>query len=250
MGAGPDALTAAIAAAWREFDLPAPATTGVCQGCCMDPAIEADFLKRKARDLPDAYIRDWYYAAHDDGISFAHVAWVLPRVMEMLAAGKTVAAVGNEVALRRLPLTGFPDRWPDRHVAVVNAFALAYVDALVHGRLPNGAAGLDATLCMFGEGGVDIRPLLALLEALPDRDLVKVLDREWVFNGASAVRHNAFWSEEPARTLAWEWFISEDLRHRMELAAYAGHEKALAVHDAIVRARAELGADLGADSGP
>ncbi len=64
----------------------------------MDPAIEADFLKRAARDLPDAYVRDWFFAAYDSGITHAHVAWFLPRVLEMLAAGKDVAIVGNETA--------------------------------------------------------------------------------------------------------------------------------------------------------
>jgi hypothetical protein len=62
-----------------------------------------------------------------------------------------------------------------------------------------------------------------------------------VVHGAGVVGHDAFWSREPARTLAWEWYISEDLRHRMERAAYAGHDKALAVHDAIAKARADMG---------
>jgi hypothetical protein len=240
VGAWPDTLTAAIDRAWQEFDLPAPPTTGVCQGCCMDPAIEADFLKRTACDLPDAYVRDWYSAAHDDRISFSHVAWLLPRVMEMLAAGKTVSAVGNQTAFNRLPLTGFPDHWPERQVAAVNGFALAYFDTLLHGRLPKGAGGLDETLCMFGEGAVDIQPLLVLLDALPDSDLVDLLDREWVFNGVGKISHDAFWSREPARTQVWNWFSSEDLRHRMELAAYAGQDKAFAIHDAIAKARADM----------
>ncbi|MBA3909579.1 MAG: hypothetical protein C0524_06750 [Rhodobacter sp.] len=115
MGTRPDALKAAIDEAWRVFDIPAPATTGVCVNCCMDPEIEADFLKRKARDLPLEYVRDWYFAAFTDAISHSHVAWFLPRVMELLADGHEFAPAGDEVAFMRLPLTGFPDRWPERH---------------------------------------------------------------------------------------------------------------------------------------
>jgi hypothetical protein len=241
VGSRLDALKAAIDEAWREFDIPAPATTGVCQGCCMDREIEADFLKRPARNLPNAYVRDWYSAAYDDQISHAHAAWFLPRVLEMLAAGRNVASVGNEVALKRLPLTGFPDRWPARQVRAVNTFAVAWFDALIHGDLPPSAGGIDQALCMFGEGAVDILPLLAMLEALPDADLVEVLYREWVFNEAGSVSHDAFWEREPARTLAWEWYTSQDLQHRMELAAYAGLNKAYAVHDAIAKARADWG---------
>lgn len=239
MGARPDALKAALAAAWRAFDLPAPATTGVCRACCMDPAIEADFLKRPARDLPDGHIRDWFGAAPESALSFAHVAWFLPRVLEMLAEGRVVATVGNETALARLPPTGFPDRWAERHALAVQDFAHAWFNALIHGDLPEGAGGLDAALCMFGQGGLDIRPLLALLDALPDPVLVALLSREWVFHGAGHIGFNAFWSQEPARSLAWGWYVSEALRDRMELAAFAGDDRAFVLHDAIARARAD-----------
>ncbi|MEZ5798929.1 MAG: hypothetical protein R3D63_16525 [Paracoccaceae bacterium] len=241
MGARTDALRAAIDAAWQAFDLPTPATTGVCQNCCMDPAIEADFLNRPARDLPDAYIRDWYFAACDAGISHAHVAWFLPRVLEMLAAGRDVASVGAEVTFSRLPLTGFPDRWPDRQVRAVTAFARAWFDALIHGDLPGPDPGLDPALCMFGEGAIDILPLLALLDGLSDAELAGLLHREWVFAQAAHIGFTAFWGREPARAQAWAWYTSEDLLNRMERAAYAGHEQAFAVHDAIARARADLG---------
>jgi hypothetical protein len=241
VGAGADALTAAIDAAWQVFDLPAPATTGVCRHCCMDPVIEAGFLQHKARDLPDAHIRDWYSAAYADGIAHQHVAWFLPRVMEMLAEGKVVAHVGCEVAFSRLPLTGFPDRWPDRQVQAVQSFALVWFEAFLRGDLPGWADGLDASLCMFGEGGIDIAPLLALLDSLPDAQLVEILHREWVFHKAGHIGFDAFWSLEPARSLAWGWYTSDALRDRMEAAACAGLDKAYAVHDAIVQARTNMG---------
>jgi hypothetical protein len=159
--------------------------------------------------------------------------------MEMLAAGGVVAHVGTEVVFARLPLTGFPDRWPERQVQAVNAFALAWFDALIHGDLPQGAVDIDSALCMFGEGGLDIAPLLALLDGLSDAELVAILHRLWVHCGVGRIRFTAFWAREPARSLAWGWYTSEDLAHRMELAAYDGHDGAFAVHDAILRARAD-----------
>lgn len=237
MGPRSDALKAAIDEAWRVFDLPAPATTGVCEHCCMDPRIEADFLKRKARDMPADYVRDWYFAAHADDLRHAHVAWFLPRVMEMLASGEVVATVGHEVVFQRLPLTGFPDRWPARQVTAVNRFALAFFESRIRSADTKGLEDIDSWLFMFGEGGVDIAPLLNLLDALPDETLAAILDRSWDAEYGGPIRFDAFWSREPARTMAWRWYTSAHLLARMERAAMAGNEAALAVHALIATAR-------------
>ncbi|WP_180996115.1 hypothetical protein [Tabrizicola aquatica] len=241
MGSRPDALNAAIAQAWQAFDLPAPAETGVCQGCCMDPGIEADFLKRQARDLPPAYVRDWYSAAHTDRIRHAHVAWFLPRVLEMLADGQHVAAVGDEVAFARLPLTGFPDRWPERQVAALNQFALAFLEMKLAVSPPMGLGELDRLLCMFGEGGLDLAPLLQRLEALGNDDLAGLLHRCWFHLQSGRIGLNAFWSREPGKTTAWAWYTSASLLNRMEEAALAGNETALEVYDLIATVRAADG---------
>lgn len=241
MGAWPDALKAAIDEAWRVFDIPAPATTGVCQHCCMDPKIEADFLNRTARDLPLDYVRDWYFAAFADDISHNHVAWFLPRVMELLADGQEFAHAGDEVAFQRLPRTGFPDRWPERQVAAVNRFALAYLEMKLATDTPLGWGELDHLLCMFGEGGIDIAPLLDRLDALSDDDLASLLHRTWVYEHSGSIPFDAFWSREPARTMAWNWYTSAALMERMERAALSGNEKALDVHSVIATARANDG---------
>lgn len=241
MGARPDALRAAIDQAWRVFDLPAPTDVGVCRDCCMDPQIEAHFLKLPARDLPSAYIRDWYSAAYDGSIRHAHVAWFLPRVMEMLADGESVAAVGDEVAFARLPLTGFPEQWPDRQVAALNRFALAFLEMKLAASPPLGLGELDRLLCMFGEGGLDIAPLLRRLEALGDEDLAGLLHRCWFHLHSGRIGLNAFWSREPGKTMAWSWYTSPAPLNRMEQAALAGNETALEVYDLIATVRAADG---------
>jgi hypothetical protein len=241
VGPRPDALTAAIDEAWRVFDIPAPATTGVCEHCCMDPQIEADFLKRPARELPLDYVRDWYFAAFTDAISHNHVAWFLPRVMELLADGQDVASVGNEVAFSRLPRTGFPDRWPERQVAAINRFAMAYLNMKLDATPSMDWADLDYLLCMFGEGDIDIGPLLNRLDALPDCDLADLLYRTWFYAESGSIPFDAFWSREPAKSLVWSWYTSTALMDRMERAALAGSEKALEVHSVIATARANDG---------
>jgi hypothetical protein len=234
MGAGSDALKAAIDAAWRVFDLPAPKTTGVCVHCCMYPEIEADFLKRKARDLPADYIRDWYFAACSEGIGHDHVAWFLPRVMEMLANEEEVAVVGHEVIFARLPLAGFPDRWPVREVAAVNHFALAYFETRLTKTNKIILQDIDSWLCMIGQGGIGIDPFLRRMDALSDSDLADLLYRNWFYNGRGSLRFDAFWSVEPARTTVWNWYISPVLSERMQRAAMAGNERASEVYGLII----------------
>lgn len=211
MGSRPDALRVAIERAWQVFDLPAPATTGVCEHCCMDPAIESAFLKTPARDLPLAFVRDWYFAAFSDAIAPDHVAWFLPRVLELLAEGETVAYVGNEVALSRLPLTGFPVSWPKEQVAAVSDWALALVadwlprmGGSLGGRQGGDRMALDDTLCMISNGGLPLEPHLAQMSALPDADLVALLHRNWVFTRADGrpacvVWTTSFWDDLAAR---------------------------------------------------
>ncbi|MGL5008895.1 MAG: hypothetical protein ACRC6I_03375 [Paracoccaceae bacterium] len=234
MGAGSDALETAIEHAWRVFDLPAPATTGVCVHCCMDRAIEADFLRRKARDLPDHYIRDWYFAAYDNSMTHDHVAWFLPRVMEMLAAGKEIAMVGQEVVLSRLPFAGYPDQWSHQEVTAVNRFALAFLEAKLVEKTRSRFQDIDSWLCMIGQGGIDVAPLLRRMDAMTDDDLAALLHGEWFISGLGYLPNNAFWSVEPAKTLVRNWYTSSALAERMERAAMAGNEKALEVYDLIV----------------
>jgi hypothetical protein len=241
VGPRPDALKAAIDEAWRVFDITAPSDLGVCTGCCMDPALAEEMRTTPARALTDRHVREWYGTAFDPAPTHTQVAWLLPRVLEMLADRREVASVGDEVAFARLPLTGFPDRWPERQVAAINRFALAYLEMKLTPDPPLGWGQLDYLLCMFGEGGIDIGPLLRRLDALSDDDLADLLHRTWIYAQAGSIPFDAFWSREPARSMAWGWYTSATLMERMERAAMAGNEKALEVHSAIATAQANNG---------
>lgn len=204
-------LAAVVARAYDAFDLPIPRSTGVCVNCCLEPEIEADFLNHAARDLPPHYVRDWYGAAVADTAGFAEIGWILPRAMELLARGEDVALVGDEAVFQRLALTAYPERWAPRRIAAVNDFALA----LMRARLGAACVEVDATLCMFARGGVDIRPLLRTLWDLPDDDLARVLwDDLWPYRLEEGLCMSAFWAG-PQKPLAREWYTARRLRDRM-----------------------------------
>ena len=206
-----DELEAVVARAYAAFDLPIPPATGVCEGCCMDAEIEADFLNHQARDLPLPYIQDWYFAAYTDRTGFPHVGWLLPRIMELVARGEEVASVGEEVVFQRLTLTGYPDKWAPRRVEVVTDFA----EALMRQRVRGDGAEVDVALCMFGIAGVDIRPLLDLLWALDDDDLARALWGDlWPYQLRDGMGMSAFW-EGPQRDVAWAWYTAPALKERM-----------------------------------
>ena len=222
-------LDAAIAEARRVFDLPRPATTGVCKGCCMDPEIEADFLNHGARDLPDAYLRDWFFAAFADDLGYAQMGWLMPRIMESLADGKELPIAGEEVTLSRLPVAGFPERWPADAVAAVERFCFAFLEY----RLASGTSVLENILCMFSLGGMPVGPFLERLDALTDGELASLLHASWIAPYPKPyISLSAFW-ESPDRELWWAWQTSDALLDRMTRAGIEGDERAAAMSDAI-----------------
>ena len=75
-----------------------------------------------ARDLPAAYVADWYFAAYADDLSFDNMGWLMPRVLELLALDAEAFFHGEEVALARLPIAGFPDDWPPSTYDLVRRF--------------------------------------------------------------------------------------------------------------------------------
>jgi hypothetical protein len=212
VGAGPDALTAAIDEAWRVFDLPAPATIGVCTDCCMKPVLAAEMLATSARDLTEHHLSEWHYAAYATGIGRPHLAWLLPRMFELLAEGKDVCGIGPQVLLARLPLTGFPGQWPEGEVEAVRRFCLAFFDQKIATCDPE----IDSWLCMMASGGLDICPFLDRLWALSDADLAALLYANWIEPWREGwITFTAFWQNVPACNQVWTFYTSSDLATRL-----------------------------------
>ena len=235
MGSRPDALNAAIDGAWLAFNMPAPRDLGLCTQWSIEPATADKILATPARKLSAEQIRLWYGAEFRSEPQYAQVAWLLPRIFELLAEGVEVASVGNEVAFQRLQRTGFPERWPERQVTAINDFALAYVDFIVCDANRFIEINLDRMLCMFGMGGIDLVPLLARLEALSDDDLACLLHNNWFHHGWGAIPQNNFWSQERGLSIVYNWYVSKTLQMRMEQAAMNGNDNAFEIHALISR---------------
>src|SRR3569832_237311 len=96
--------------AYRVFTCSTPTSIEVC-ACCTDPDIRADFFKPPIRQLPLSYIRDWYCGAYEpSGVAQKTWTYLLPRILEILAAGEDPSPVGTEVSLNRFD-TGNPANW-------------------------------------------------------------------------------------------------------------------------------------------
>ena len=229
-------LDAAIAEAWRVFDLPRPATTGVCTACCMDADIADDFLNHDARDLPAQYLYSWQNAAYSDDLGYQHVGWLLPRFMEAMASDddEIFLSFEEDWFLGHLARAGYPDRWPERAVATVERFADALFDFRLAGPIHWGE--LDATICGFFLAGLPVGRFTTRLEILPDPVLASALHGNWdIVRRCTTIPVSPAW-QDPGRTHWWNWQTSEALLDRMTRAGLAGDDRAAAVSDVILRA--------------
>lgn len=143
-----------ISEAYRVFRYPKPNTLGVCQHCCMDPGIEKDFLTPDVQDLPLSYLRDWFNGGVDLEMPRGVWGYLLPRILEVLAAGEEPAVVGVEVSLNRFP-TGDLTQWRADEWAVIDRFRREF---LADRHIPDGCF-LDDILCMFASAQFSVSDL-------------------------------------------------------------------------------------------
>lgn len=223
--------------AYRVFQVPKPTSLGVCEHCCMDPAIEADFLRPPIAALPLGYLRDWYQAAYDPaGIDQAIWTYLLPRVLEVLAAGEDASPTGLEVSLSRFA-TGDASRWSQQQWSVLERFQRRFLDRELRSASVN---ALDDVLCMFRLAEWPLDDLLRQVAEVPDESLIERLWRDWcdVIPGRERVWITAFW-EGPDRGAVFGFYTSPELHTRMVTVALADDvdpvlaEKATAVASVI-----------------
>ncbi|MCB4456379.1 hypothetical protein [Leisingera sp. McT4-56] len=224
-----------IAEAYRVFTAPKPAETGVCKGCCMEPAIEADFLVPDIEGLPLHYLHDWYFAAVSDAFDQNIWRYLLPRVLEVLTSGEELAYVGLEVSLSRFP-TGDAARWKAEEWAVLDRFQRMYLDRVVR----QGEDCLDDVLCMFGIAGWQLEDLFEQVLDVPADTLAEMLWRDWCI-GRGSIWITAFW-DNGGNSEVFAFYTSPELYKRMADLALDGQtppeiaEKALAVAGVIEQA--------------
>ena len=206
-----------IEEAYRVFDYPRPVSTEVCH-CCMDEEIEVDFFNPPIRQLPLEYVRDWYFAAYDPQTGMAKATWayLLPRLLEILATDEDLAGIGLEVSLRRFD-TGNPKNWSTKEWAVLDRFQRMF---LQH-RIEHTKDFLDDAVCMFRLGGWPLDDLTNQLKAAPSATLAARLWNDWCA-GCAPGRENiwvtAFW-EGADSTEILDFYTSDALYEKMEALA-------------------------------
>jgi len=206
--------------AYRTFDSPKPGSTGVCERCCMDAAIEDDFFNPPIRRLPLAYVQDWYCAAYDPEKGVPKETWVylLPRILEILAAGEEPANVGTEIVLSRFQ-TGRPENWTSEEWKVLDRFQRRYLAR----EIQSGIIQLDDVICMFYLAGWDLEDLLDQVSSTPDAVLAERLWQDWCKGrcpGDGRIWTTAFW-KSPGNSLVFEFYTSQALYDRMAACALA-----------------------------
>lgn len=200
--------------AYRVFAYDTPIRTGVCEGCCMYPEVEADFFNPPIAELPLHYLRDWFFAACDPSLPKRIWGYLLPRVLEVLAYGEDPSSAGPEVSLNRFP-TGDHAQWTDAEWDVLDRFQRAYLARAVQ----QDAEFLDDTLCMFGIAGWPLDDLFAQVAAFPDEVLARRFWNDWC-RGRPSIWIDAFW-EGGGNTEAFAFYTSREMYERMERLALA-----------------------------
>lgn len=228
--------------AYRVFAYPKPQSIEVCEGCCMDADIEADFFNPRIGDLPLSYVQDWYFAAYDpNGIAKATWGYLLPRVLEILAYGEDVSNTGPEVSLNRFA-TGVAANWSVEEWSVLDRFQRLYLNRALTDDMDE---ALDDVLCMFALAGWPLQDLLDQVAAQRSAVLAHRFWRDWCAGrvpGRESVWMTAFW-ESPARTEVFDFYTSRAMYRRLQQLAFADDtppdlsEKALAVA-AVIEANA------------
>lgn len=229
---------AVIEEAYRQFGRKKPNDLEVCE-CCMDPQTRREFFNHPIRDLPLHDLREWYFAAADPGwVSQPLWQYLLPRILEVLAAGEPVSEISVEISLSR-HTTGDPALWSAAQWAVLDQFQRRFLERAM---IPaNPSAGrlahlrLDDALCMFRLSGWPLLDLIAQVTAMPGLALAERLWHDWCgdfWPGYGAIALTSFW---PAgdNTLVHDFYTSLALQERMEALVLAEDAAPLVAEHAL-----------------
>lgn len=209
--------------AYRVFAYPKPKSIEVCERCCMDADIEANFFNPPVRDLPLEYVQDWYFASYNpDGIAKDTWAYLLPRILEILASGESVSNVGTEVSLKRFD-TGNPKNWSNEEWDVLDRFRRKFLDRAID----QDEDFLDDFICMFRLAGWPLDELLNQVAAASDARLARRFWNDWCrcVPGRESIWITAFW-EGADSTSVFGFYTSQLLHDRMTALALADNTEA------------------------
>jgi hypothetical protein len=227
--------------AYRIFAYRRPTSTEVCS-CCMDAEIQANFFTPPVRELPLSYVRDWYFGAYEPtGVAKATWGYLLPRLLEILASGEDVSAMGPEVSLNRFD-TGNPDNWSKAEWSILDRFQRRYLRR----HAEQDKDSLDDVICMFRLAGWPLAGLLDQVASFPDDILALRLWHDWFPGGRSGYPNiwiTTFWEQRDG-TAAFDFYTSRAMYDRIEALALADDvDAALAAKASAVAELIEVSAD-------
>lgn len=218
------AFFAIIEDAYRVFAYPKPTSTEVCELCCMDAGIASDFFNPPIRELPLKYVQDWFSAAYSgEGITKETWAYLLPRILEILASGEDASVTALEVSLKRFD-TGNPEEWSSEEWAVLDRFQRKF---LRH-KIESGHDALDDVVCMFKLAGWPLDSLLKQVASMPNAVLTQRLWRDWCAGcvpGRESVWITAFWEGSDNSTV-FDFYTSPEISGRIQALAFADDTEA------------------------
>lgn len=206
---------ALIAEAYRVFDRPKPQDVDVCTECCMPKAMAADFFRLDIAELSLDYLTEWFGAAcATEGVRQDVWAYLLPRTLEVLAAGMEPHYVGIEISLSRFD-TGNPAHWSHAQWNVLDRFQRQFLQTVTSRH-----HSLDDTLCMFRLGGWQLSDLLAQVLAMPDEEIVGRLWQDWCdgYDANGYVWTTPFWKKDDEAIVS-DFYRSDALLDRVEAIA-------------------------------
>lgn len=220
-----------IEESYRVFARPKPQDVDVCTECCMSKAMAADFFRPDIAELPLEYLTEWFGAAcATEGVRQDIWTYLLPRTLEVLAAGVEPNYVGVEISLSRFD-TGNPAHWSHEQWNVLDRFQRQFLQTVT-----SRYHSLDDTLCMFRLGGWQLSDLLAQVLAMPEDEIVGRLWQDWCdgYDAYGCVWKSAFWKKDDEASVS-AFYKSDALRDRIE---------AIALCDSIPTALAKKASDL------
>jgi hypothetical protein len=229
--------------AYHAFASPKPVSVGVCTTCCMNVNIVADFFTHPINRLPLNYLQDWYSAAYDpSGVPKDTWTYLLPRILEGLAADEELSYNGYEVVLRPFQ-SGKPGSWAADQWDVLDRFQRMFLTA----KIDHNDQFLDDVLCMFFHGGWTLDGLIGQLRSYPDEKIVECFWRDWCKLAAPGLERiwlTPFW-DEAERATVFNFYRSQELCARMEAVALSDSVAAeLAAKASAVVSVIEANADM------
>ena len=209
-----DELAALVDEGYRILTRAAPGSVGVCTDCCMEPAEARLLLTTPVREIPEHLIHAWHGAAYAGDLRLAHLLWLLPRHLDMLAQGKEIAMVGDQVVFQRSKVTVAARDWPAAPHDLFHRFAGAHMAAVF---ADPERFDIEAYLCLYGLAGMEMAAIFDRLAALPPAIFSRAVTETW--GGGLLMGWDAFWEGAPALHDCRAWFSDP---HRIEaLTAWA-----------------------------